>query len=192
MEIGRRSAKSPLHIGQSGAFRDPALDHLQRLIVMHYFGCPCGLSGFQRSVTHSITRRKRRAKKRPTPESWSTMRSFPRIPILLFFMRFLMDPNAAWAHAIIVSSSPAAGATVAGDHLPICLRFNSRIDHARSKLTLFAPDGSPRGLTAASDSPADELNADAKLLSTGAWRLRWQVLSVDGHITRGDIPFTVR
>ncbi|WP_245326709.1 copper resistance protein CopC, partial [Bradyrhizobium sacchari] len=25
-----------------------------------------------------------------------------------------------------------------------------------------------------------------------AWHLRWQVLSVDGHITRGDIPFTVR
>ena len=107
-------------------------------------------------------------------------------------MRFLMDPNAAWAHAIIVSSSPAAAATVAGDAVSIRLRFNSRIDHARSKLTLFAPDGAPRALTAASDSPADELNTDAKLLSTGAWRLRWQVLSVDGHITRGDIPFTVR
>jgi len=103
-----------------------------------------------------------------------------------------MDPNAAWAHAIIVSSSPAAAATVAGDAVSIRLRFNSRIDHARSKLTLFAPDGAPRALTAASDSPADELNTDAKLLSTGAWRLRWQVLSVDGHITRGDIPFTVR
>jgi methionine-rich copper-binding protein CopC len=103
-----------------------------------------------------------------------------------------MDPNAAWAHAIIVSSSPAAAATVAGDAVSIRLRFNSRIDHARSKLTLFAPGGAPRALTAASDSPADELNTDAKLLSTGAWRLRWQVLSVDGHITRGDIPFTVR
>ncbi|TAI60323.1 copper resistance protein CopC, partial [Bradyrhizobium sp. Leo170] len=36
------------------------------------------------------------------------------------------------------------------------------------------------------------LDAEAKGLSPGAWRLRWQVLSVDGHITRGDIPFTVR
>ena len=119
------------------------------------------------------------------------MRSFPRIPIFLFLIWFLMDPNAASAHAIIVSSSPAAGATVAGDAVSIRLRFNSRIDHARSKLTLFAPDGAPRSLTAA-PSTADALNADAKLLSTGVWRLRWQVLSVDGHITRGDIPFTVR
>jgi copper resistance protein C len=115
-----------------------------------------------------------------------------RITIFLLLMRFLTDPNAAWAHAIIVSSSPAAGATVAGDAVSIRLHFNSRIDHTRSKLTLFGPDGAPQALTPASDSPADELNAAAKLLSTGAWRLRWQVLSVDGHITRGDILFTVR
>jgi methionine-rich copper-binding protein CopC len=28
-------------------------------------------------------------------------------------------------------------------------------------------------------------------LGSGAYRLRWQVLAVEGHITRGDIPFTV-
>jgi len=26
----------------------------------------------------------------------------------------------------------------------------------------------------------------------GAWRLRWQVLALDGHITRGDVPFAIR
>jgi len=36
-------------------------------------------------------------------------------------MRFLTDLNAAWAHAIIVSSSPAAGATVASDAVSIRL-----------------------------------------------------------------------
>jgi len=28
-------------------------------------------------------------------------------------------------------------------------------------------------------------------LAAGAYRLRWQVLASDGHITRGEIPFTV-
>ena len=28
-------------------------------------------------------------------------------------------------------------------------------------------------------------------LSPGAYVLRWQVLAIDGHITRGDIPFVV-
>jgi len=28
-------------------------------------------------------------------------------------------------------------------------------------------------------------------LAPGAHVLRWQVLAIDGHITRGDVPFTV-
>lgn len=120
------------------------------------------------------------------------MYGLSRIAIVLFAMWFLVDPNAARAHAIIVSSSPAAGATVSGDAVAIRLHFNSRIDHARSQLTLLAPNGTSQKLTPASDASADELDADATRLSSGAWRLRWQVLSVDGHITRGDIPFTVR
>ena len=42
------------------------------------------------------------------------------------------------------------------------------------------------------NSPADEIDAEAHLETPGEWRLRWQVLSIDGHITRGDIPFTAR
>ena len=37
-----------------------------------------------------------------------------------------------------------------------------------------------------------EAPAPAAPLAPGAWRLRWQVLALDGHITRGDIPFTLR
>jgi methionine-rich copper-binding protein CopC len=35
------------------------------------------------------------------------------------------------------------------------------------------------------------LEAPLPALAPGAWRLRWQVLATDGHITRGDIAFTV-
>ena len=34
-------------------------------------------------------------------------------------------------------------------------------------------------------------NMPAQAGGTGRWRLRWQVLALDGHITRGDIPFEV-
>jgi methionine-rich copper-binding protein CopC len=120
------------------------------------------------------------------------MRSFPGFPTFVVISLLAAAPHAAPAHAIIISSSPAAGATVAGDAVAIRLHFNSRIDRARSKLTLFAPDGAAQELTPSAGSPADELDGQVKVLSTGAWRLRWQVLSIDGHITRGDIPFTVR
>lgn len=124
------------------------------------------------------------------------MHSFPRFRprfrhLLLLSVVLLAAPHGASAHAIIVSSQPAAGATIGKDAVAIRLRFNSRIDHARSRLKLLAPDGAEQALTPAADTPADELDAEAKSLTPGAWRLHWQVLSVDGHITRGDIPFTV-
>ncbi len=111
----------------------------------------------------------------------------PFLALLLLFA-----PQWATAHAIVTKSSPAADAVVAGDDVPVRLQFNSRIDHDRSKLTLFAPDGTQQSLTPATDQLPDTLSAEAKHLAPGTWRLRWQVLSVDGHITRGDIPFTVR
>jgi copper resistance protein C len=117
----------------------------------------------------------------------------PRSRLLLSLTALLLAlPYDAWAHAIIVSSQPASGATIDTSAVAIRLRFNSRIDHARSRLKLRAPDGAEQVLTPAADAPADEIDAEAKAFSPGAWHLQWQVLSVDGHITRGDIPFNVR
>ena len=38
---------------------------------------------------------------------------------------------------------------------------------------------------------ADTLASQAQDLRPGEYRIRWQVLASDGHITRGDIPFVV-
>jgi copper resistance protein C len=98
---------------------------------------------------------------------------------------------AANAHAIVVAARPDVDAVVAGTSLPIELRFNSRIDRERSRLSLVRPDGSTAILPLKSDAAPDLLISTASGLKPGAYRLHWQVLSVDGHITRGDIPFTV-
>jgi methionine-rich copper-binding protein CopC len=95
------------------------------------------------------------------------------------------------AHAIVVTSTPAADAVVTGPDVAIELRFNSRIDHQRSRLTLYLPDGGTRPLAEAPDAAPDAMAASAAGLAPGTYRLRWQVLAVDGHITRGDIPFRV-
>jgi methionine-rich copper-binding protein CopC len=80
---------------------------------------------------------------------------------------------------------------VLGPDVAIKLRFNVRIDALRSRLTLIHPDGSAQTLEITKQAPADTLLADANGLAAGAYRLRWQVLASDGHITRGEIPFTV-
>ncbi len=103
---------------------------------------------------------------------------------------FLAVAPAA-AHAVLLESSPSLKSAVSGPDVPIKLRFNVRIDALRSRLRLIHPDGTVHLLEISKPTPADTLSAEATGLAAGAYRLRWQVLASDGHITRGEIPFTV-
>jgi methionine-rich copper-binding protein CopC len=103
-----------------------------------------------------------------------------------------MAPRVARAHAVVIESVPAVDSVVPAGDLGITLRYNSRIDHERSRLTLTAADGKVATLPIRTDSAPDILVGRATGLAPGHYRLRWQVLAVDGHLTRGDIPFTVQ
>ena len=95
---------------------------------------------------------------------------------------------AARAHAILVASEPATGATLPAGRLALRLRYNSRIDASRSRLTLTRPDGTAIVLPIG-PAPTPDLLTAAADLPPGTYSLRWQVLATDGHITRGDVPF---
>lgn len=111
---------------------------------------------------------------------------------LLTVLAVLAYPAAPLlAHAIVLESTPKVGAALPGPDIAIAIRFNSRIDHGRSVLTLIRPDGRNEKLAAAASNAPDRIAAEAKGLVPGKYVLRWQVLAVDGHFTRGDIPFRV-
>jgi methionine-rich copper-binding protein CopC len=99
----------------------------------------------------------------------------------------------AVAHDLVRRSEPAADAVVvAGRPVPVAVVYSGRIDRARSRLLLVAPDGTRRELALAGLSPPNVLEASVPIVLTpGAYALRWIVLSSDGHLTRGDIPFRV-
>jgi hypothetical protein len=90
-----------------------------------------------------------------------------------------------------VESSPALKSSVSGPDVPLKLRFNVRIDAARSRLTLVDPEGASQTLEISKQDSPEIISAEAKGLHPGLYRIRWQVLASDGHITRGEIPFTV-
>jgi copper resistance protein C len=103
---------------------------------------------------------------------------------------FIFAAGAA-AHAVLLESAPSVKGTVAGPDVPIKLRFNVRIDASRSRLILVRPDGSTQPLEISKQSPSDSLSAHATGLLPGDYVLRWQVLASDGHITRGEVSFSV-
>ncbi len=109
--------------------------------------------------------------------------------IVLLIGTFVAQP--CWAHAILVESTPAANAKVNGPDVNFVLRFNVRIDGERSRLHLVASDGTGTTLQIEKQSNPDRLQTRAGGLKPGAYKLQWQVLASDGHMSRGEIPFTV-
>ena len=101
-----------------------------------------------------------------------------------------LSPMAAQAHASLVDSAPGPGGHERSGHVAFRLRFNSRIDAARSRVTLTQPDQAKAVLPITAGQTPDVLQGEADL-GPGAYSLRWQVLAIDGHITRGDVAFTL-
>jgi len=94
-------------------------------------------------------------------------------------------------HAVLKDSSPVLNGTVKGPDVPIRLHYNVRVDAALSKLELLNPDQSTTSLAIGKQPAPDTLTSEAKGLKPGAYKIRWQVLAPDGHITRGEVPFAV-
>jgi len=96
------------------------------------------------------------------------------------------------AHAVLKSSSPAPDSTVTGPDVPVVLKYNVRVDAARSKVQLLHPDNRVTDLPLDKQTAADTLATKATGLTPGAYKIQWQVLAPDGHITRGMVSFTVK
>jgi methionine-rich copper-binding protein CopC len=108
----------------------------------------------------------------------------------LVVLILLVNVHLASAHAVLLQSSPAVNSSVKGPDVAIRLRYNVRVEASRCRLSLLLPDKSVKSVSIVQPSP-DTLTAEAAGMLAGEYRLRWQVLASDGHITRGEIPFNV-
>lgn len=120
-----------------------------------------------------------------------------RIPWYFVILAILVFPfsvsKPAWAHAILIDSTPRNGAVIDGPNVKANLTFNSRIDRSRSRLTIDGPGetGAVISIEQNEQEPA-KLSAQLQGLKAGLYTLHWQVLAADGHITRGVISFRVK
>ena len=98
-------------------------------------------------------------------------------------------PNLARAHAILIQSTPSDQASIPAGERTLVFRYNSRIDHELSRLTLQGTNATmilPLDKTSGADTLATKTD-----LTPGTYVVHWQVLATDGHMTRGDVHLTV-
>jgi methionine-rich copper-binding protein CopC len=117
--------------------------------------------------------------------------NFRQAWLAVLSVAFLAFTSVAHAHAILLVAKPAIGESVNGPDIKVSLKFNSRVDSKRSKITLVLPGGELRQLNIDVQSSADTLSSQARGLKNGPHVLQWQVLAVDGHISRGEVPFRI-
>jgi methionine-rich copper-binding protein CopC len=100
-------------------------------------------------------------------------------------LSLILLAGAARAHAILVFFKI--------DGQDVVLQYNDRIDVNRSRLTLMTPDSSAvvKKLEGAAGNEPAQLKAHIEGVPPGSYVLRWEVLSVDGHISRGDQPLVL-
>jgi copper resistance protein C len=104
----------------------------------------------------------------------------------------ILCATVAWGHAILVMSSPEANSIVSGPKIDITLKFNVRVDGPRSVIRLVSADGTARTLPLLPEKVSNVISATATDITPGKYRLAWQVLASDGHITRGEVPFSAK
>jgi copper transport protein len=95
-------------------------------------------------------------------------------------------------HAALLGSAPAAGERVATSPAQLRLWFSEPVEPALSRLSLENASGASLRLTPTGD-PRDirALLASVPPLEVGDYRVRWRVVSADGHPVGGEFLFTV-
>lgn len=114
---------------------------------------------------------------------------------LLAALVLAVAPQISWAHAHVGTSSPAKDAVVKTTPANVTLTLTEGLEAAFSSLTLVDAGGKavPTGKSALAPGDNKTLVLPiGKDLPAGAYTVKWQALSKDGHKTQGSWSFTVQ
>jgi methionine-rich copper-binding protein CopC len=106
----------------------------------------------------------------------------------------LLVATTASPHASLVRSSPARRATLTTAPDRVQLWFNEAIEARFSSVSVWDAAGRQVDLGDTRVEPEDpkRLTVRLKPLWRGVYRVRFRVLSVDGHVVESEFPFTLR
>jgi methionine-rich copper-binding protein CopC len=98
----------------------------------------------------------------------------------------------AAAHAVLVTSAPAARAVLASPPARVELTFSERLEPAYSRATVWDARGAQVDLRdAAVAQDRRRLTVSLPPLAPGRYTVRYRVLSIDGHVVEAEFVFTV-
>jgi copper transport protein len=107
----------------------------------------------------------------------------------------LLGASPASAHASLVSSTPTSGSVVERAPKQVELTFSEPVEVTRDGIQVTGPDGALLPHLATGVDPRDRTSIVAALPHTlvpGTYRVRYRILSIDGHAVQGEIRFAYK
>ena len=104
-------------------------------------------------------------------------------------------PATLAAHAVLVKSTPMRRATIPVSPPRVELVFNERLEPAYSTVSVWTVNNNQRvddGKARVAPEEPRRLSVGLPPLAGGHYVARFRVLSVDGHLVEGAVPFEVR
>lgn len=113
---------------------------------------------------------------------------------VLVFCLLLIFPSIVSSHASLVKSVPARRAQIFKSPAQIQLWFNERLEASFSSLRVIDSSGKrvDLGNVEVSTDDPKRISVGVNLLAPGQYKIRFRVLSVDGHVVEDEVPFTIR
>ena len=106
----------------------------------------------------------------------------------------LVGTSPAWAHAHLVSSNPAANASLTATPKTITLTFSDKLVPAFSKFELVMPEHGGMKVavkTTVSKDGKSISGTPGAPLAKGLYKVVWTAASADGHKMTGEVNFKV-
>lgn len=109
----------------------------------------------------------------------------------LITLTFLLSSAPAYAHARLIDSNPADGASVATAPDRVSLTFNERMQQEFTTITVIGPDGG-QWQTGEIVVDGPTITAMVRPLGpAGQYQIGYRVVSDDGHPVQGSVSFTL-
>jgi len=113
--------------------------------------------------------------------------------VLVIFMMILLSPILVNAHVRILQSSPEPGAILTKAPEKIVIEFLGSVEPAFSKIEVYDSKGRKvsKKTTFRENDTIMEVELE-KNLPPGTYTVRWQCLSIDGHMQKKKFTFTIK
>ena len=114
------------------------------------------------------------------------------IGLVMVGLAAALGAGPAQAHARLVGSTPANGASVAADLGAVTLRFNEDMQPSNAIVNVVGPDGRYRQQDGTVHVSGQQATEQVRLLGpVGSYTINYRIISADGHPVGGKRGFTL-